>query len=118
MTRLKDPFTNHPFFTLTWAVFLLLFLRFVSQPVRDFALVCWFYGRDGYFKDGIRVIAGGHGRGPTRFTNGELVPAMLDTASDILTFVITAVGLTLLLVAILMLCERIRKRASNNGPLS
>src|SRR4051794_24841010 len=80
-------------FALAWVVFLAVIVtRF--WRVRDALLVWWVYGRDAYYRDGIRVLPGK----PVRFTTGELAPQWPDIVTGFGFFVIVAFGLTLLLI--------------------
>src|SRR5436853_2206383 len=99
-----------PLFAVAWIAFLVAIFKFVSYPVREFALVWWFYGSNEYFHGGIRVVEGGHGRGPTRFSDGQLVPGVLDVVTGFLTLAITFFGLSILLVVVLRFYERISRR--------
>jgi hypothetical protein len=102
---------NNLYFQLAWIAFLVAITRFVSYPVRDFILVCWFYGSHAYFHGGIRVVES-KGK-PTRFSNGDVLPGVPDPVIGVLTFAITVFGLSILLVLILRCYERISKRTSN-----
>jgi hypothetical protein len=89
-------------FQAAWAIFLFLLVIFVSWPIRDFFLVCWVYGSDAYFHHGMRVLPGK----PVRFSNGQLVPQLLDMVTGFGAFFVTVAGLSLLLIFALRLYER------------
>ncbi len=93
-----------PPFAIAWAVFLgFLVLQF--WWVRDLFLVWWVYGRDGYFRDGIRVLPGK----PIRFSTGELAPQWPDLVTGFAFFFVVVLGLTALLLLGLCLHQRHRR---------
>ena len=92
-------------FILPWFAFLILVLLFVSWPIRNIALVCWVYGSQAYFHDGIRVLPGK----PIKFSNGVEAPMLPDLVTGFGAFVITVFGLTILLIFLLRFYERIVK---------
>ena len=108
---LADRLFRNPFFTVPWIAVLIVILRFVSWPVRDFALVCWVYGSDAYFHGGIRVVR----QKPTTFSNGELAPGLPDFVTGALAFGVTAFGLSLMLILVLRCYERMSKRGSSRS---
>jgi hypothetical protein len=91
-----------PAFTISWMAFLGILVTFVSWPVRNIALVCWVYGSQAYFHDGIRVLPGK----PVRFTNGVEAPTLPDLVTGFGAFIITVFGLTMLLIFALRFYER------------
>ena len=90
-------------FPLAWIPLLFSFLIFVSEPIRRFLLVVWFYGSDAYFQRGIRALS----VKPPRFSNGELVPIWMDCITGMGTFLVTTLGLSLLLFLGLRFYERL-----------
>jgi hypothetical protein len=92
------------YFTIAWVAFLAVVLRFV-WPLRNALLVCWVYGRNAYFRDGIHVLKGK----PTRFSNGEIAPNLYDLATGALAFVVVVFGLSVLLILGLRLYEHSRR---------
>jgi hypothetical protein len=100
-----------PSFAILWAIFLGGILMFVAWPIRNIALVCWIYGRDGYFQQGIRVLPGK----PITFSDGALVPLLPDLITGFAFF--TAVGgLSLLAILALRLYERHLGRRATPAP--
>jgi len=93
---------RNPVLTISWVVLLVVFFMYVGWPLRNFFLVCWVYGSDAYFQQGIRVLKGK----PVRFSNGELAPAIPDMVTGFGTFFITVLGPTLLLVALARFYQR------------
>ena len=91
---------------LGWFVLLTVVVVFVSWPIRNFLLVCWVYGKDGYFRKGIRVLPGK----PTRFSNGELAPDLPDFVTGFGAAFVTVGTLTALLVCVVRLLARSRAR--------
>ena len=89
-------------FTIAWVAFLAVFLTFVGWPIRNFFLVCWVYGSQAYFHEGIRVMKGK----PIRFSNGELAPAFPDLVTGFGVFIMTPFGLTILMIFIVRFYER------------
>ena len=99
---------SHTGFTIAWVAFLGAFVTFVSWPIRNFFLVCWVYGSQAYFHEGVRVLKGK----PIRFSNGELSPTLPDLVTGFGAFFITTIGLTLLLIFIVRFYERHFKKHS------
>ncbi len=97
---------SHSGFTIAWIAFLGLFVTFVAWPVRNFLLVCWVYGSQAYFHEGIRVMRGK----PTRFSTGELAPRLADLLTAVGVFCVTVFGLTMLLVFAVRFYEHQYKR--------
>jgi hypothetical protein len=89
-------------FALVWIVFLVLVLTFVGWPIRNALLVCWVYGTDGYFHQGIRVLPGK----PIRFSDGSLAPQLADMVTGFGIFVATTLGLSLALFFALRFYDR------------
>lgn len=86
---------------IAWAVFLgIVLIRF--WWIRDMLLVWWVYGRDSYFRDGVRVLPGK----PLRFSTGELAPQWPDMVTGFSFFFLTVFGLTALLLIGLRAYER------------
>ena len=98
-------------FVLPWLVFLFVVLRFVSLPIRNCAVVCWVYGWQAYFHEGIRVVPGK----PVRFSTGVEVPTVPDLITGFGAFFITIFGLTILLIFALRIYER-RFLRTNSTP--
>ena len=71
--------------------------------IRDAILVWWVYGRDAYFRAGVRVLPGK----PVRFSNGELAPHWPDFATGAAFFFVVVIGLSLLLIIGLRLYQRL-----------
>jgi hypothetical protein len=88
-------------FQLAWVIFLFVFLIFITEPLRHVLLVYWVYGKDAYLH-GLRVIP----RKPLRFSNGILVPQILDIVTGSGMFFATTLGLSLALFFALRLYER------------
>lgn len=93
-------------FELLWLAFLAAVFLFVSWPIRNCLLVCWVYGSSAFFHQGIRVVSAK----PTIFSDGTPAPTLPNLVTGFGAFVVTTVGLTLLLVAALRLYERYLKR--------
>jgi hypothetical protein len=92
---------SRPGFPIVWVVFLgAVVTRF--WWIRDMFLVWWVYGRDAYFRDGIRVLPGK----PTRFSTGTLAPDWPDVVTGFSFFLVVVFGLTMLLLLGLRLYER------------
>jgi hypothetical protein len=91
---------------MCWAIFLFLTVIFVSWPVKYFLAVCWVYGTQGYFHDGIRALR----VKPPRFSNGAPVPMNVDIVTGFGTFFATVLGLTLLLIFTLRFYQRLTKK--------
>jgi hypothetical protein len=94
-------------FQAAWAIFLFLFVFFVSWPIRNVLLVCWVYGSSAYFHHGVRVLPGK----PIRFSNGDFAPQLPDMVTGFGVFFVTVLGLTLLLFFALRLYGRFSKRS-------
>jgi hypothetical protein len=94
-------------FQLGWLLFLAAVLVLVSWPIRNALLVCWVYGPDAYFRQGVRVLPGK----PIRFTNGILAPLWLDMATGFGAFFVTTIGLSLALFFALRCYDRVFKRS-------
>ena len=90
------------YFTISWIAFLVVISKYVGWPLRNALLVCWVYGRDAYFRDGVRVVSGK----PTKFSTGALVPQWPDLVTGFGEFIVIAFGLTLLLIFLLRFYER------------
>jgi hypothetical protein len=99
-----------------WALFLFVSLRFVFEPVQTFLLVCWTYGRDGYFHRGIRLMP----IKPPRFTDGNLVPTYMDFLTGMATFILTTSALTALFILFARLWDKYLKNgiAMRRGSVS
>ena len=98
---------NNKWFSIPWVVFLgVVVTRF--WWVRNAVLVWWVYGRDAYFRDGVRVLPGK----PLRFTTGELAPRWPDIATGFGFFFVLVFGLSLLAVFGLRLYDRFSKTRS------
>src|SRR5215471_4585897 len=80
-------------FQAAWAIFLFLLLIFVTEPLRHVVLVWWVYGKEAYLH-GMRVVP----RKPLRFSNGVLVPQLVDMATGFGMFFVTTLGLSLALI--------------------
>jgi hypothetical protein len=102
---------NNFYFDIAWIIFLALVVR-VVWPLHDMWLVIWVYGRDGYFKQGIRVVSGK----PTIFSNGVWAPDFPNMVTGFVVFLTTVFGLSLLLVCALRSYERYFSRKKNEGP--
>lgn len=100
--HLDERLLKRPTFILPWLGFLTVVLLFVSWPLRNFALVCWVYGSQAYFHDGVRVLPGK----PIRFSTGVEAPILPDLVTGFGAFIITVFGLTLLLIFGLRFYER------------
>src|SRR6266850_2955635 len=98
-TRLFDNF----YFAISWLVFLAIMTRGVGWPLRNFFLVWWVYGREAYIRDGVRVVSSK----PTRFSTGALAPELPDLVTGFGEFIVVALGLTMLLIFLLRLYERL-----------
>jgi hypothetical protein len=88
-------------FQAVWAIFLFLLLIFVTEPLRHVVLVWWVYGQDAYLH-GMRVIP----HKPLRFSNGVLVPQLVDMVTGAAMFFASTLGLSLALIFALRLYER------------
>lgn len=93
---------EHRIFAPIWIVFLALVVTFVGWPIRDALLVCWVYGRDAYFHQGIRVVPGK----PIRFSDGSLAPQLADMVTGFGIFFATTLGLSLALFFALRFYDR------------
>jgi hypothetical protein len=96
-------------FQIAWVLFLAAICIFVSWPIRNTLLVCWVYGVDAYFRQGVRVLPGK----PVRFTNGILAPQWPDIATGFGAFFITTVGLSLALFLGLRFHDRRLRKPQN-----
>ena len=92
---------NNFYFGIVWILFLGAVLRLV-WPLRNALLVFWVYGRNAYFQQGIRVVKDK----PTMFSNGERAPELPNLVTGFGTFLIIALGLSLLLVFVLRVYEK------------
>ena len=92
---------NKPGFALGWIVFLAVILK-QFWWVRDVFLVWWVYGRDAYFREGVRVLPGK----PIKFSNGQPAPAFQEFVTGSAFFFVVVFGLTAILIAALLLYER------------
>ena len=99
------------YFTISWIAFLAVVMRFVSWPLRDCLLVCWVYGSDAYFRDGVRVVSGK----PTIFSTGASAPQLPNLVTGFGAFIVTAFGLSLLLVYLLRFYERRFKKSKTRA---
>ncbi len=108
--RLDERLFERTAFILPWFVFLVLVVRFVSWPIRNFVLVCWVYGSNAYFHDGIRVLS----VKPIRFSNGVRVPTLPDLVTGFGALFITVIGLTALLALGLRFFERRSEQKKQN----
>ena len=93
------------YFGIIWLVFLAFTVRLV-WPLRNALLVIWVYGRAAYFEQGIRVLAGK----PVKFSTGSEAPAWPDLATGFAVFIVTVLGLSLLLFYALRFYENIITR--------
>jgi hypothetical protein len=105
---------KHTGFTILWIVFIGIFIKFVSWPIRNAALVCWVYGNQAYFDKGIRVLKAK----PIRFSNGELAPTFPVLATTFAAVFITVLGLTILLLLVVQLYERKKRNQADPEKLS
>jgi uncharacterized membrane protein len=88
-----------------WFILFVLFspfLIYVSWPIRNIVLVCWFYGIHGYFKDGIRVSPDK----PFKFSTGAEVAGLPDFVTGLGAFLFTVIGLSLMLTFAFRFYER------------
>ena len=90
-------------FGLIWVTSLAIILT-KFWWIRDAVLVWWVYGRDAYFRDGLRVLPGK----PIRFSNGERAPTGPDALTGMVYFFVVALGLTLLLFFAIRFFDRLR----------
>jgi hypothetical protein len=74
----------------------------IVWPLRNALLVFWVYGRDAYFREGIRVVK----NKPTIFSNGAGSPDLPDIVTGVGVFLITVFGLSLLMIYALRAYER------------
>lgn len=88
---------------IVWIVFLAIVVTRLWW-IRDALLVWWVYGRDAYFRDGVRVLPGK----PTRFSTGELAPQWPNIATGFSFIIVVVFGLSILLVLGLRFYERWR----------
>jgi hypothetical protein len=89
-------------------MFLFAFLIFVTEPLRHVLLVYWVYGKDAYLH-GLRVIP----RKPHRFSNGILVPQIIDIVTASGMFFATTLGLSLALSSLCAYTDGILKNSSD-----
>jgi len=73
--------------------------------IRNAAVVCLVYGPGAYFH-GMRVAPGN----PQRFSDGRLVPVVLDLASIFIYFVVVVLCFLFLLLLGVFACEWFRRR--------
>ena len=92
-------------FAIAWVVFLAVAVTRLRW-IRDMLLVWWVYGRDAYYREGVRVLPGK----PTRFSTGSLAPDWPDLATGFLFFIVLVFGLTMLLILGLRLYERYHRQ--------
>jgi hypothetical protein len=90
-------------FQAGWVLFLAAFVILVGWPIRNALLVCWVYGTEAYFRDGLRVLPGK----PIRFSNGAPAPQLPDIVTGFGIFLITTFGLSVALFFALRLYERL-----------
>jgi len=93
---------NNFYFDIAWLLFLAGVVRIV-WPLRNALLVFWVYGRDAYFREGIRVVK----NKPTTFSNGASSPDLPDIVTGFGVFLIIVFGLSLLLIYALRAYERL-----------
>ena len=99
------------YFAVSWAVFLGAVFIYVGLPFQRALVVLWVRGSDAYFHQGIRVLRGK----PAKFSDGSLVPSIPDALTGLTVFMLTAVGLSLLLVFVLRFYERHFQRRIGKG---
>jgi hypothetical protein len=99
---LADRLFGNFYFTISWIAFLVAVIKFVAWPARDALLVCWVYGSDAYFRDGVRVVSAK----PTMFSTGARAPELPNLVTGFGAFMVTLFSLTLLLVFLLRFYER------------
>jgi hypothetical protein len=99
-----------------WTLLLFVSLVLIFEPVQTFLLVCWNYGRDGYFHRGIRLMP----VKPPRFTDGNLVPTYMDFLTGMATFILTTSALTALFILFARLWDKYLKNgiAMRRGSVS
>jgi len=90
------------YFDIAWLLFLAGIVRIV-WPLRNALLVFWVYGRDAYFREGIRVVQ----NKPATFSNGASSPELPDIVTGFGVFLITVFGLSLLMIYALRAYERL-----------
>ena len=90
------------YFAISWIACLSLVMNLVSWPIRNVLLVFWVYGKKGYYQDGIRVVSSK----PTVFSTGVHAPELPNIVTGFGAFLVTAFGLTLLLIFALRFYER------------
>jgi hypothetical protein len=88
-----------------WAIFLFLFLIFITEPLRHVILVYWVYGKVAYLH-GLRVIP----QKPLRFSNGIVVPEILDITTAFGMFFATVLGLSLTAFFAIRFYERLFRK--------
>ena len=101
---------NNFYFDIAWLLFLAAAVR-VVWPVRNALLVLWVYGRDAYFREGIRVVK----NKPTTFSNGASSPELPDIITGFGVFLLTVFGLSLLLIYALRGYERLFCASKHEG---
>lgn len=99
------------YFTIPWIAFLAVVIRFVSWPLRDCLLVWWVYGKDAYFRDGVRVVSSK----PTIFSTGASAPQLPNLVTGFGAFFVTVFGLSLLLIFLLRFYERRFKKSETHA---
>ena len=107
---LADRVFSNFYFAIAWFLFLAVVVR-VVWPLRNMWLVVWVYGRDGYLKQGIRVVS----EKPTIFSNGVRPPDFPNVVTGFAVFLTTVFGLSLLLVYALRFYERCFLSRKNEG---
>ncbi|MFZ0828464.1 MAG: hypothetical protein WAO02_13675 [Verrucomicrobiia bacterium] len=89
------------YFDVAWVLFLAVVVHLV-WPLRNALLVLWVYGSDAYFHQGIRVVKSK----PTMFSNGAGSPDLPDMITGFGVFLLTVLGLSLLLIYALRFYEK------------
>src|SRR5881296_2993823 len=72
---------------LVWLIFYT-----VTWPLHYVAMVYWVYGKAGYHEQGIRVIK----VKPITFSNGQVVPSLVDSITSLSSLVIAGLVTTIL----------------------
>jgi hypothetical protein len=93
---------NNFYFDIAWLLFLAAVVKMV-WPVRNALLVFWVYGRDAYFREGIRVVKDK----PTIFSNGASSPELPNLVTGFGVFLFIVFGLSVLLIYALRAYERL-----------
>jgi hypothetical protein len=96
---------NNFYFQISWLLFLTVAVKLV-WPLRNVLLVFWVYGTDAYYNQGIRVIK----NKPTLFSNGKPCPDLPDFVTGMAVFLITVLGLSLLMCWLLRLYGKILRQ--------